>query len=602
MFRTALITALFGLCLLGQAEETLITVAEGDTARSLAEKYLGSPDLADSLLNYNLLELGTKLEPGQAMVLPIEELFRTRKAETEARAHLTEAAAQGAEKYAKPEYDKMVASFQQAGKQLQAGLFDRSSMLYKLVAFEAKKVAKQAKDNRRVQSTATVTKLFGSAYALVDAKAGWENIEAGASLPRGARLKTDPGSKLIATLHDGSKVELGPSTEIKLHELVEDRENKQINIRLELIAGDIIGKVTPKKTEKSTFEIKGGDSSLAIRGTHFDLGVGEKVLGLSLHQGDIAMYEGNWPAFSDVLELGFAFLLDLKILTLRPGEGLVKDIGNIGGGLFGGLKKVTVPPSPSIKGTWDGTVVNSGRVDIPIKGKGAWELDIARDASFLNIIATQKGSGTTARTPALPGGTYFFRLVSVEKDNLRGLPSEPGSFTLKPDYSFSLVWQGLQKQTKDSILIDSTASAYPRATDKMGLISQYRMRWDEEPYTELNGPITIPSTVKEGQVDVQAIDSLGKVVYSFSQDIRSDQSPPTLDVEWENKGKAKRFTLKTSDDVGIATTEYSFNNRDWMPYNWPVEVTQIKSMFVFLRTTDLLGKQTTRTFKTSGEK
>jgi len=125
------------------------------------------------------------------------------------------------------------------------------------------------------QRTATIVELEGEAQVITPEN---EKVpaEVGMSLTQGYAIKTGAESLVVVFLQGVSEtanVEIKEKSELRLAELLEDKDIETQTTLLDLAIGEIL--ITSKKlqAEKSKFEVKTPTSIVGVRGTTFSVSV-----------------------------------------------------------------------------------------------------------------------------------------------------------------------------------------------------------------------------------------------------------------------------------------------------------------------------------------
>lgn len=129
-----------------------------------------------------------------------------------------------------------------------------------------------AQETKRI---ASIAELKGS-VEVKTAKAAWMPAKLGMVLNQGDIIRTKADSLAVLNL-DGkaetATVELKANSQLKLAELVVNKEKDTQKTLLDLALGKILIKAQKLHTEKSSFEVKTPTSIVGVRGTTFSVSV-----------------------------------------------------------------------------------------------------------------------------------------------------------------------------------------------------------------------------------------------------------------------------------------------------------------------------------------
>lgn len=122
---------------------------------------------------------------------------------------------------------------------------------------------------------ATIVELKGKAEVRTP-EGSWVEAKLGMVLNQGAVLRTKKKSWLVLNL-DGmaetAVVEVKENSQLKLSQLLENKQEATQNTLLDLALGEILIKAKKLHSEKSKFEVKTPTSIVGVRGTSFSVTV-----------------------------------------------------------------------------------------------------------------------------------------------------------------------------------------------------------------------------------------------------------------------------------------------------------------------------------------
>lgn len=126
-----------------------------------------------------------------------------------------------------------------------------------------------------VSRTANISELKGTVEMKI-AGGNWTTANLGAVLKEGDSIRTGKDSIAILNVEgmETATVEVKPDSQVKLAELIQDKEAKTQKTLLDLSLGEILIKVQKLHSPNSKFEVKTPTSIVGVRGTTFSVSVG----------------------------------------------------------------------------------------------------------------------------------------------------------------------------------------------------------------------------------------------------------------------------------------------------------------------------------------
>jgi hypothetical protein len=128
---------------------------------------------------------------------------------------------------------------------------------------------------QQTKRVATIAEVNGVVEVKI-AKEAWKPAAAGMTLNEGDLIRTRKDSSALLNV-DGkaeiATVEVKENTQLKLAQLLEDKEKATQTTLLDLTLGNILIKAKKLHSEKSSFEVKTPTSIVGVRGTTFAVSV-----------------------------------------------------------------------------------------------------------------------------------------------------------------------------------------------------------------------------------------------------------------------------------------------------------------------------------------
>lgn len=122
---------------------------------------------------------------------------------------------------------------------------------------------------------ASVSKVEGKVDVKLG-KEGWKPAEVGMVLNQGDMIRTQAKSSALLNVDGKAEtavVEVKENSQLKLAELIENKESETQTTLLDLALGEVLIKAQKLHSEKSSFEVKTPTSIVGVRGTTFSVAV-----------------------------------------------------------------------------------------------------------------------------------------------------------------------------------------------------------------------------------------------------------------------------------------------------------------------------------------
>lgn len=262
-------------------------------------------------------------------------------------------------------------------------------------------------------ATASVEYVRGSAVAITPARrssdsqapaaAQRRNVQAGEMLQEGDQLQLDANSFVSVRLADGSLVRVQAQSDVQLQQMRRRGRAGSLQSVLELQSGALDASVTPQPASQRRFEIRTPVASTSVRGTRFN--VQADATGRTI----TAVDEGSVAVAS-------AAPNTRQMTVLDAGQGLAVT-AETGLGAPSALlpaPDLSVLPERFEDAHW---------LDIlwpAIAGAQRYQLQVARDAQFSQVLRSAASDTTQQRFAALDDGNYFLALRAIDAQGIPG--------------------------------------------------------------------------------------------------------------------------------------------------------------------------------------
>ena len=243
----------------------------------------------------------------------------------------------------------------------------------------------------------------------VSARIGTRRIEIsiGLAIKEGMIVETGRSGFVTMSLANGSRLSVPSLSQLRVVRLRRYVLTGSSDIDFSVDKGRAETAVTPFKDKASRYRLRTPSAVSAVRGTTFRVGFD-----------DVAM-----ASVSEVIEgsVGVGAGASGKETAIPGGFGAAVS-------RTGDLNKEKLLPPPALVDPGDTQQGADVRFTVrPAPPEKGYHVQIARDAGFVEIIASERSATPTVRFPFLPDGRYYVRAMAIAASGLEGL-SETTSF------------------------------------------------------------------------------------------------------------------------------------------------------------------------------
>ena len=555
----------------------LYEMKEADTLRSLAEQFFGGEQYLHELIRYNALSSPHQVRVGDMLAIPLDVRNRAVAGLSKADQAVSIALTTGAEKFASEAYQHALTTLQQARDARESASYARSIALADLAIVRSQAAIAQADKLAPVQQNASVVAAHGKIDVSTDQGKTWAAAKVGQELPVPCQIRTGSGARAEIGLADDSVIQMMESSTFEVRDFLFDRRDGIRRSRMKVILGSILGRIAPKKHEKSTFEIETEAAAVAIRGTVLRVGADEtKATRLSVLEGRTQLEAGG--AAKDVPD-GFGSKTEMG---QRPGA--VKE-----------LLPAPLPLSPINSFQTGRQELTFSWEKLRARGLGGYHFELARDEAFNDVVKHGVIEQTQVQSGVLEKGTYFWRVSSLDKSLLEGLSFNPQSFTVELRLDVSLIPQGKFWTDGERIVLGPGAGLTLKAMDGDSSVHHIQARIGKEKFADADKPLRF---AKEGKVTIQArgVSQTGEKGKVKKVTAWVDHSAPKVNVKLVpvpggTGHPAYEMHLVAVDDTEVLKTEYQLNREPYKQYTGPVSLDPFISYDVSFRAEDHVGNR-----------
>jgi hypothetical protein len=554
----------------------LHVVASNETAVSLAEKYLGHPDAAAELLQFNAIANPNDVTPGRILAIPLRVRTDALRELAAADEGLHQARAADAERFASNLFAKASSLHASAHKNRQRAAYDQASAQAAIAEKLAGLAAEEADRTAPVSDEASIQQLSGRVEWSKPGEPTWSPAEVGVVLTVGARVKTGPAGRADIKLADGSTLQLQSDSEFQLAELTRDRRNQKRTSRLNVQVGEMVGRITPRENTNSQFHILSNGSVTAIRGTELRVGSDpSRAVRVAVLEGEVALNSAG------------------EKITLPKN--------------FGSVVPFNQPPSPPIKlpppPTPDGPTATATTAQQrvlfawtpanPIAELSGYRIEIASDTSFTRIVQDERVKNARWTSATLAPGDYQWRISSINPDGLQGPSTEARALTILRNLALTLI-PSRAPVTQAGAQVVSPLYAFAAQPNSDTSVVDVEYSVDGGPFQVATEPIQFseagPRTLK-----ARAIGADGKTGEPVELKVTVDAAAPDVAVAVSPNYphatlvKAFKVTLTASDETGVEQLDYALNEGEFTAYQGPIELGAHTSYQLRFRASDVVG-------------
>ncbi|HNT37300.1 MAG TPA: FecR family protein, partial [bacterium] len=118
---------------------------------------------------------------------------------------------------------------------------------------------------------ANVVSVSGEASMQMPPATEWQAVEAGASLPQGTQIRTEPAASVLIEFKPGHRSQIAGGSFVTLSELSYAEEQGPEKTTVDLAVGKILSNVKKLRTTNSEYSVRTPTASAAVRGTVYEV-------------------------------------------------------------------------------------------------------------------------------------------------------------------------------------------------------------------------------------------------------------------------------------------------------------------------------------------
>jgi ferric-dicitrate binding protein FerR (iron transport regulator) len=561
---------------------TTCRVQEGETVRDVAARVLGSPDLADELLQLNQLSDPTQVAPGLLLALPGPERDAALKQIAAAATAIQSAESRGAAQLCAAELDSARLALKGAEAARAAAAYSKASSLAAVAATRAQEAGDLAERRASVAEAARVAQA-----ASLQRKAGtgdWMEVRTGELVQAGDQLRTAAGGAATLELADGSVVHLGAASAVTVRELQRDQRTSQRKQSLQLTAGDLTARAAPAAAGAG-LEVRSAPAVLLAAGSAFELTRAPSGDSLVVcHTGAVQLAVGSRTA-SLPAGSGLRVSREGTLSAPQPRPAAPRLVELWASGLTTGVARVIL--------TWQA-----------VAGAESYHVQVARDAAFQQRVHEDAVSAQTLLTPDLAVGSYFWRVRARSRDGLVGDWSPTGSFQSIFDLRARVDGQGPSVERSGRRVYAPGVRVRPVPAQSATSIVRFETQAPDGSWKAHTGD-TLLSAGGRHAVRYRGVAPDGRTGEPAEATLDIDDLPPGLRFQFSPPERVQslvvvKVRVEAEDSSGLGGLEVRVQGRgsryaEWAPYAQELILDQPGLFVVEARARDALGNTGTAT-------
>ena len=421
--------------------------------------------------------------------------------------------------------------------------------------------------------SAQVSFVQGDARVLLPGAAEAVPARVGQNLPEGARLQVPADGFVNLRLGDGSMIRVQAGSDVRLVQLRRRGQAGDTQSVLELRSGSVESSVTPSSDGRQRrFEIRTPSASSSVRGTQFSVQLVQDGRTLT------AVTKGSVAVGQRAVARAASTLID-------SGQGVaVSAEGAVGA-------PQPLLPAPDLSAL-PAAVHDANFLTLtlaaPVPGATAYQVQVARDADFTEVLRSGASPTSTLRLRAVDDGDYQIMVRALDATGLPGLPARR-AITVKahpmPPLYQSPAEGGLLSRTQGALTCTSVAGAAryriqaaadesfsaplldatpERCSASVVALAPGRYHWRAASIRMLPGGVADQGPYASPQIFTVADNPAAVNAVALS----AGGDEPGLFLHWAGEpGQSYRLQLSTSENFATLQTDERLTTPSWSAPN-----------------------------------
>lgn len=249
---------------------------------------------------------------------------------------------------------------------------------------------------------ANVLSVFGDVRSSTSGTSGLSGaLQAGQTVDEGGELNTGADGHVTVRLVDGTVLRLRPNSRLQLRELRRVRDTPAVQTGARIEQGRVEVEAAPAQAGRPGFRIDTPQGVLGVRGTEFRVGF-DAALGLVRGEvlGGAVAFAGRAGSTEQRVDAGFGAVIDDSGRVAAP------------------VRLLPGPDTTALPALQERLLMRFALPPLP--GAAAYRGQIARDASFEQVVADLVSATPELRFAELADGDYILRARAIDAQGLEG--------------------------------------------------------------------------------------------------------------------------------------------------------------------------------------
>ncbi len=474
------------VCLAGGAwaqREVTVTVQPNQSIRAIAQEYLGDPNLWEDILRANDLTSPDQARPGVQLIIPVHAIQTANKNVQTCSDLIHEATRAGARMFAADQIQQAINLRDRAIVQRKAGEWADCSSLAKEAITHAREALNISGAQQDVAGKAILQYKRGNVQSRKTRDNTWYERQIKDSFIEGEKVRTLSGSYAEILFRNNSRIQLQANSQALIQTMRENRLTNQDQASVSLIEGDVLALLAGgQASEGFDFQVEGVQTE--VNSQAFRVNKTNEAASFANYQGELAIAAAGGEV---VLEENQGSVVRRNQAPTQPRDLL---------------------PSPELMEPINGAELYDTDGELvwqAVEGAERYKVDVAEDAQFSRILASESTTGTSYPIPGeLTNGAYYWRVLAFTEDNLPGRMGRGAGFSIILDDTPPFL---VVNAPQDGLLITQPEFSVRGATEPGATVTVQ----GEPAEVDANGgwSRTVPLTLGENLISVVATDRAG---------------------------------------------------------------------------------------------